>query len=73
MQCVAKKTGEICRFKDWRAFPIDPDTAQIIGEPFFIDVGPEVPRAALEFPSSQQFNRDITQGDIVRLKVCALS
>ncbi|KAL7422076.1 hypothetical protein Q5752_002719 [Cryptotrichosporon argae] len=34
-QCVSKIAGDVCRFRGYRLFPIDPSTGDICGDPWF--------------------------------------
>ncbi|WVQ70399.1 uncharacterized protein L199_008626 [Kwoniella botswanensis] len=61
-QCIAKLGGDSCRFRDFRTFPIDPETTDIIGPGYFEST--EWKEDMTPLPT--EFNRDFEEETIVK-------
>ncbi|OCF55107.1 hypothetical protein L486_07218 [Kwoniella mangroviensis CBS 10435] len=61
-QCIAKLGGDSCRFRDFRTFPIDPETTDITGPGYFEST--EWKEDMTPLPT--EFNRDLEEETIVK-------
>ncbi|GMK55738.1 hypothetical protein CspeluHIS016_0207940 [Cutaneotrichosporon spelunceum] len=63
-QCVSKIGGDSCRFRNYRVFPLNPETAEIIGPGTFESTSLEEPLT----PMPQKFNIDLTEEHMSRIE-----
>ncbi|WWC69738.1 uncharacterized protein I206_103681 [Kwoniella pini CBS 10737] len=61
-QCIAKIGGDSCRFRDFRSFPIDPETTDITGPGYFEST--EWKEEVTPLPT--EFNREFEEEHIVK-------
>ncbi|WWC61433.1 uncharacterized protein I303_104017 [Kwoniella dejecticola CBS 10117] len=61
-QCIAKLGGDSCRFRDFRTFPIDPDTTDITGPGYFEST--EWKEESTPLPT--EFNREFEEEHIIK-------
>ncbi|BEJ16184.1 hypothetical protein CspHIS471_0507890 [Cutaneotrichosporon sp. HIS471] len=63
-QCVSKIGGDSCRFRNYRVFPLNPETAEIIGPGTFGSTTLDEPLT----PMPQKFNVELTEEHMSRIE-----